>query len=70
MSEIMAGDKVEFIDEFAQAVYPKWCPRVGTIGTVIEIDPDGDILVEWPEGSTSKDDIWYVGRRMVRRVET
>lgn len=69
MSEIMIGDRVEFIgDDSLHAVAPQYYPKPGTIGSVAKIDPDGTLLVEWQEGSTSEDDTWFVSPISVRRV--
>ena len=41
MSEILIGDRVEFVDERAHKIYPAVYPECGTIGTVTDIDKIG-----------------------------
>lgn len=69
MSEIRIGDKVEYLDHAFRELFPETHPEPGTIGTVIDKNGVG-LLVQWPEGSTSEDDRWWVTSSKVRRVES
>lgn len=63
------GKKVRFVNK---NVEPKraWCfPSVGTIGKVCYIKEDGNILVQWPRGTTSGDDAWYCLYTAVEVIE-
>lgn len=54
---IKVGDKVRYISK-DHARKPEYYPEVGTVGTVKCIDENGNVWVQWPKGSTSKDDYW------------
>lgn len=43
--------KVRMINANMHRMYPEYYPSVGTVGTVINVDDDGTLLVEWPKGS-------------------
>lgn len=43
--------KVRMINANMHRMYPEYYPIVGTVGTVIKVDDDGTLLVEWPKGS-------------------
>jgi hypothetical protein len=62
------GDRVEFIDAEMHARCPEFYPPVGTIGTVV-FSASAGVRVQWPEGSTSKDDEWVAGVDLLRLVE-
>lgn len=64
-----AGDKVKFTEANLRMFTPEFFPPVGTIGTVIRTDTDGDIYVQWPDHSTSCDDCWWCDREIVELVE-
>lgn len=49
------GDKVKMIDR--DTVFLNWLPENGTIGVVISTDSQ-TAFVQWPKGSTSRDDKW------------
>ena len=53
--DLVKGAKVVFTDAKAHKEEPQYYPAVGTIGTVLQ---DGDDWIQWPEGSTSLNDIW------------
>ena len=53
--DLVKGAKVVFTDAKAHKEEPQYYPAVGTVGTVLQ---DGDDWIQWPEGSTSMDDIW------------
>jgi len=68
MSKFKVGDKVEFIDAKHHMGLPSYYPKEGTIGTVVDVCPDGTISVQWPQGSTCEDDLWWVNVERVRAV--
>lgn len=49
------GDKVKMINR--DLMFLDWFPKNGTIGTVISVDSQ-IAFVQWPRGSTSRDDRW------------
>ena len=49
------GDKVRFMNAEAHGCDPWYYPPVGAIGTVLSIDSDDGVYVQWPEGSTLTD---------------
>ena len=55
------GSKVKFKDTESERIlhrkYPEYFPAPGTVG-VLE---GGNSLVQWPRGSTSRDDRWLTG---------
>lgn len=60
--ESMIGKKVIFTGEYAEFLYkdsPQFYPCVGTVGTIIEYADENDCFVQWPKGTTSKEDCWY-----------
>lgn len=65
------GDKVRFIDANRHRNVPTFYPPVGTVGTIVSIDRCDDIpyLVRWSEGTTSKDDTWWLGEEGLEPVE-
>jgi hypothetical protein len=69
--EIKEGDTVVFISREQHASLPKWYPRVGTKGKVVEITNTG-FLIEWPKGSLSgnpSDTVMYCEAVNVRKVK-
>ena len=60
MSEINAGDKVRFTDEYLHIMQPRYYPAPGTVGEVVAKHPrTGEVCVQWPAGSTSRSDMWW-----------
>ena len=68
MSRIKVGDRVELTNTSKHELFPDFYPKPGTIGTVTEAN-NGILGVQWPDGSTSRDDRWLVADDDVRRVE-
>lgn len=68
MSKFKAGDKVRFIGEGLHKSYPQYYPMTGTIGTVKACDAVG-VMVQWPIGSTSADDMWRCEAESLEPVE-
>lgn len=68
MNEFKVGDRVEFTDADMHESMPHYYPAPGTIGTIV-----GDAFtiapwVQWPNGSTSDDDIWSANVLHLRLV--
>ena len=64
------GDKVRFTSEKLHSLDLGYYPPVGTLGEIIDIDPDyGGLCVQWPEGTTSIDDCWWCDKYDVEPVE-
>ena len=68
MSKFKAGDKVRFIGEGLHKHSPQYYPKVGTIGTVKACDAI-EVMVQWPIGSTSVDDMWRCEAESLELVE-
>ena len=61
--------KVRMINADMHRACPEFYPRVGTIGTVMGVEDDGTILVEWPKGSLlGKNSCTFVSRSDVTEV--
>ena len=63
------GDKVRFTDVEDRGYAPHCFPPVGPIGTVLRIDSNDGVFVQWPEGSTSCDDRWWAAATKLELVE-
>lgn len=63
------GDKVRFVNAEVHDCDPYCYPPVGTIGTVLSIDSDDGVYVQWPEGSTSHSDRWWAPATRLELVE-
>ena len=63
------GDKVMQISKKSHTTLPLWTPPVGTVGVVKEVCDCGTLKVQWPIGSTSHDDCWYIAWYKVKKVE-
>jgi hypothetical protein len=53
----------------------KYLPPKGTIGVVMDVctldsNDEGLLLMQWPEGTTCDDDMWYVGTKFVEPVDS
>ena len=53
------GDKVRFTGGTMHDLVPDYYPPVGTVGVVVEALRSGNMLVQWPLGSTKGDARWY-----------
>lgn len=56
------GDKVKAISKTERNTHPDWYPNPGTVGTVTNTGYSRLVEVQWPEGSTSEDDLWWVDK--------
>lgn len=68
------GDKVVFKDAKAHEFSPRWYPPVGTVGEVSEWHGrtyfgENNVMVQWPNGSTSNDDLWSSNVKWLDLVE-
>lgn len=58
--EFKVGDKVKYMGD-CHGFAPMFYPERGTVGTVCELaENDVRVRVQWPVGSTSEDDAWWV----------
>ena len=68
-NEFQIGDEVVFVASNMHECGSQWYPEVGTIGVIKEVyklDNDGlDTRVQWPKGTTSKKDLWYVNHKWI-----
>jgi len=74
MHQFKVGDRVRFkgADPCTHKKMPEYYPADGTIGVVtIAVDPmeEDEVLVQWPEGSTSGDDEWWALISLLEVVE-
>lgn len=68
------GQKVRFIDAEAHKWNPNLYPPVGSIGIVMEVDPDDMALVDWGIdsgvwGRISGGYYWWVANRMLEAAD-
>jgi hypothetical protein len=62
MSKFKTGDKVVFTSAIWHERKPQWYPAPGTVGTVLY---DNTGYIQWPKGSTSRDDAWLADESMI-----
>lgn len=65
------GDRVRYLNASKHCTEPEYYPAPGTVGTVTISDEEGSsecLLVQWPEGSTHRDDLWWCNRKDVEPV--
>lgn len=67
-TEFKIGDKVLFINAEMHATEPRHYPAHGTAGEVVGFG-ETSLLVQWPAGNTSDDDVWYCDKEDVRKAE-
>ena len=61
------GDKVQFTNETMHRRFPQYYPAPGTVGEVMAGHArTGELFVQWPAGSTSRNDLWWVSVGDVR----
>lgn len=65
ITDVKVGMKVRFTDKFLHEIAPQYYPEVGTIGEVTDIE----VMVQWPKGSTSRDDNWFVPTSAIEPVK-
>lgn len=62
-NNFQVGDEVVFVNSEMHESCPEYYPKVGTVGTIVEVLPTShylNIRIRWPRGSTSHNDIWSV----------
>lgn len=62
------GDKVRYIGKNHKKM-PEFYPEIGTVGAIVKESGDTDWYIQWPKGSTSKEDCWYCDKNDVELVE-
>ena len=67
MSKFKTGDKVKYIGKDHREM-PEFYPEIGTIGTVVKESGDTDWYIQWPKGSTSREDCWYCDENDIELV--
>lgn len=68
MSKFKTGDKVKYIGKDHREM-PEFYPKIGTIGTVVKEGGGTDWSIQWPKGSTSREDCWYCDENDIELVE-
>lgn len=68
MSKFNVGDKVKYIGKDHKEM-PEFYPEIGTIGIVMKESGDTDWYIQWPKGSTSREDCWYCDRNDIELVK-
>lgn len=63
-SRIAVDKQVMFTNKEEHKRYPKYYPAYGTTGTVLKV-LEHVVLVQWPEGETFGDGLWYCSRNDV-----
>ena len=63
------GKKVVFNSDYKHYTNPEFYPKVGTIGTIYDVDNRG-VYVNWASNSTSSDDKWAVNSNEIELIET
>ena len=69
--EYKVGDKVRYLNASKHLTEPEYYPAPGTVGTVSIIDQEDTqayMYVQWPEGSTCGDALWWCIREDVEPV--
>lgn len=78
-NNFQVGDEVVFVNSEMHEENPEWFPEVGTVGIVVDIyelsdddyyttsDDDYTTRVQWPDGSTSKSDVWWVRHEWIEQ---
>lgn len=68
MSKFKVGDKVVMACKEPHEIYPCYFPAVGIVGIVKSTNHISS-LIQWPKGSTSDKDEWYVDNNKVKLLE-
>ena len=58
-NNVKKGDSVRYIDKNGHKNSPEYYPAKDVVGKVITVCSDRTCHIQWPKGSTSKDDRWY-----------
>lgn len=68
MKKFAVGDKVQHTCGELHELKPEFYPPKGTVGVVNDVNGYDDLLVQWPEGTTSQDDLWFIPPEFVEKV--
>lgn len=64
------GDKVRYLGSKEDKEFPQYYPPIGTIGTIVEVDDDGTLLVDWGNvGTVEQPYTWWVNHKRIELVE-
>ena len=58
-NNVKKGDSVRYIGKNGHKNSPEYYPAKDVVGTVIKVCSDLTCHIQWPKGSTSRDDRWY-----------
>ena len=58
-NNVKKGDSVRYIGKNGHKNSPEYYPAKDVVGKVIKVCSDLTCHIQWPKGSTSKDDRWY-----------
>ena len=58
-NNVKKGDSVRYIGKNGHKNSPEYYPAKDVVGKVIKVCSDLTCHVQWPKGSTSRDDRWY-----------
>lgn len=58
--EYQVNDEVVMANHVLHDRFPDWYPIAGTVGIVRKVKSKTVLLVQWPSGSTSQEDLWSV----------
>lgn len=58
-NNVKKGDSVRYIGKNGYKNNPEYYPAKNVIGTVIKVCSDLTCDIQWPKGSTSRNDRWY-----------
>lgn len=68
MNTFFDKDRVRFVNNRLHQITPEFFPCKNTVGVIIACY-DSFCEIQWPKGSTSKDDRWFVDYKDIRKVE-
>ena len=58
-NNVKKGDSVRYIGKNGHKNSPEYYPAKDVVGKVIKVCSDLTCHIQWPKGSTSRDDRWY-----------
>ena len=58
-NNVKKGDSVRYINELGHEKTPEYFPTKNVVGKVIKVCSNDNCYIQWPKGSTSRDDRWY-----------
>ena len=69
IEKVVTGMHVRYTGRTGCGVQSKMYPETGTVGTVKQVNRQGTALVQWPEGSTSHNDLWWAAAADLEPVQ-